>query len=448
MSHFRPAGLGVVFLSVAVPLVWFVPLAADRDPLAVMSQYFGSAALILMGLSQLMATRWRGVEAVFGGLDRVYVLHKWIGIAALALVLLHDTIDAEMRGLTPVPVLEEVAETAGELSLYGFLILVVLSIATFVPYHLWRWTHRFIGGFFALSAFHFVFIAKPFSMGDPLGLYVGAFCFAGLVAYAYTILPLRRSAAERPYKVAGVQHSGGAVIVDLAPQKRGVRHRAGQFAFLRLQVDGLTEPHPFTISSAPDDAGLLRFSIKASGDWTGRLARQVAVGQEAAVEGPYGKFTRDNGSDPQIWIAAGIGVTPFLAWAGALPEKSPQVHWFYCVRSDAEAPHLAEIMAVAEAHPAITLHLAVSSKSGRLSSAAIEQAAGADLRRTQVYFCGPSSMRESLQHDLKGLGLPHSRFHFEEFEMRSGVGLRRLADWLTERFKNQRSNAGSGKAAG
>ena len=102
MSHFRPAGLGVVFLSVAIPLVWFVPLAADRDPLAVMSQYFGSAALILMGLSQLMATRWRGVEAVFGGLDRVYVLHKWIGIAALALVLLHDTIDAEMRGLTPV----------------------------------------------------------------------------------------------------------------------------------------------------------------------------------------------------------------------------------------------------------------------------------------------------------------------------------------------------------
>ena len=113
----------MIAAAVLLPLVWFLPLAGARDPIAVLSQYFGSVALILMGLSQLMATRWPGVETVFGGLDRVYVLHKWLGVGALAMILLHDTIDAEMSGLDPVAFLEEIAETFGELSLYGILIL-------------------------------------------------------------------------------------------------------------------------------------------------------------------------------------------------------------------------------------------------------------------------------------------------------------------------------------
>ena len=58
-----------------------------------------------------------------------------------------------------------------------------------------------MGGFFALSAFHYIFIAKPFSMGSPLGLFVGAFCVIGALAYAYTLLPMRRLTAQRPYNV-------------------------------------------------------------------------------------------------------------------------------------------------------------------------------------------------------------------------------------------------------
>jgi len=41
-----------------------------------LSQYFGSAALIVMAISQLLATRFRVLEVIFGGLDRIYVLHK------------------------------------------------------------------------------------------------------------------------------------------------------------------------------------------------------------------------------------------------------------------------------------------------------------------------------------------------------------------------------------
>ena len=78
----RPLGLLLVAASLAVPIPWFAALAGQHDPIALLSQYFGSAALIVMAISQLLATRFRVLEVIFGGLDRIYVLHKWLGIRA------------------------------------------------------------------------------------------------------------------------------------------------------------------------------------------------------------------------------------------------------------------------------------------------------------------------------------------------------------------------------
>jgi predicted ferric reductase len=169
-------GLILTFGALLTPVIWLPGLAGKHDTVTLFSQYLGMAALIAMALSQVIATRLGFVERVFGGLDRSYILHKWLGIGAMVAILLHDTIDAEMDGLGRETLLSDGAETAGELCLYGLLILVVITIATFIPYHLWRWTHRIMGVFFVMGAFHFLFILKPFTNGDPLGLYVSAFC--------------------------------------------------------------------------------------------------------------------------------------------------------------------------------------------------------------------------------------------------------------------------------
>ena len=158
----RPLGLAMVVLAIAAPLSWLPKIARGRDIIALFSQYLGMSALIAMAISQMIATRVAPVEWIFGGLDRAYVLHKWLGIGALVAILLHDTIDAEMTGLGRDTLLAEAAETAGEIALYGFLILLVVTVATFVLYHLWRWTHRLMGVFFVFGAFHFLFILKPF----------------------------------------------------------------------------------------------------------------------------------------------------------------------------------------------------------------------------------------------------------------------------------------------
>lgn len=94
--------------------------------------------------------------------------------------------------------------------------------------------------------------------------------------------------------------------------------------------------------------------------------------------------------------------------------------------------HLEELTAIADEKPALHLHLIESTVTDRLEAATIVQASGANLPRTHVYFCGPIAMRDSLQQGLSALGLRPSRFHFEHFEIRSGIGIRKLAEALLE----------------
>lgn len=431
----RPFGLLLVAAALAVPVPWFLVMASKHDAIALLSQYFGAAALIVMAISQLLATRMRFLEVIFGGLDRIYVLHKWLGIGALAFILLHDTIDAEIDDLGAETLLVKVAETFGEISLYGILALLVITISTFVPYHLWRLTHRFIGGFYAASAFHFTFILKPFGLTDPAGLYILAFCLMGILAYLYTLLISGKLANAHQYVVDKIEPAGEALAILLTPTGRGMRQEPGQFAFVRFEVDGFTEPHPFTISQAPGGDGRLRFTIKPLGGFTKSLEAAIAPGVKAKVAGPYGRFQRKPGKGPEIWIAVGIGVTPFVAWAEALGAETPPIWLFYCVKSKEQAAHIDTLEAIAAKNPNFTLEIVQSGKDPRLTAGHAAEVVNGAVADAMVAFCGPKPMREALQRDFQSLGLPRWRFHYEEFEIRSGIGLRFMLAWVIERIR-------------
>ena len=426
----RPLGLAIVAAAIAAPLIWLPGIAEGRDGVALFSQYLGMSALIAMAISQSIATRIAPVEWIFGGLDRAYVLHKWLGIGALVAILLHDTIDAEMTGLGRETVLAEVAETAGEIALYGFLILVVITVATFVPYHLWRWTHRLMGLFFVLGAFHFLFILKPFAVGDPLGLYVAAFCVLGIAAYAWRLRPARMG-PSRHYEVAALEKTGNALAITMTPMGRALRYRAGQFAFVSF---GGGEPHPFTISKAPGDDGTIRMTVASLGDFTSRLRESLTVGTAVRVEGSFGRFARPRSRKPEVWIAGGIGITPFVAWAQAMGRPDNPATLVYCVRNEDRAAHLQELLALAHDLPNLTLKLHASEASGRATANTILRAAGLDASNLSIAFCGPEPMRKALSKGFAARGVRVRKIRYEQFEIRSGIGLKALAEYLMDRM--------------
>ncbi len=54
--------------------------------------------------------------------------------------------------------------------------------------------------------------------------------------------------------------------------------------------------------------------IKPLGDYTQQLHQQLQVGHSVRIEGPYGRFDGQGVQErQQVWIAGGVGVTPFIA---------------------------------------------------------------------------------------------------------------------------------------
>jgi predicted ferric reductase len=417
-------GLALIFLTAAFPALQLTPLLDAGNAAGLLSQYLGMAALVLMAWTQILAARIKGFESLFGGLDQMYVLHKWSGITAMLAMLVHSSVDADVAGSVG-GLFSRLAEGLGEVSLYGLLLLSALSVATFIPYHLWKWSHKAMGALFALGALHFIGVAKPFAMTDPAGWYTGAFCAAGLLAYAWTLLPDRFRPSSR-YSISGIEDTGGATAITLRAHGRALKPAAGQFGLVRFTGSGMSEPHPYTFSGIEPD-GQLRVTIKPLGDFTRNIRSALEVGQDVRVQGPFGRF-RLATRKPQVWIAGGIGITPFLTWARALPSDAPTVDLFYCVKSQAEAPHLQEIKQLAGNKPNLNLHLIVSCENQRLTADMISDVMGDALKNTKVSFCGPLPMRASLQKDLRAYGVSRRQFHFENFEFRTGLGMQWLLD--------------------
>lgn len=448
----RPFGLAIIFCVTLIPLYWFIPMANDWDVTPVISQFFGVSALLLMACIQILATRLPILETIFGGLDRIYVLHKWMGISTLAFVMLHDTIDAEIDGVNGGWLLD-LAETLGENSLTALQVLLLISVVMLVPYHWWRQTHKLMGLVNILAVGHFIWIDKPFYNTDPLALYTLTFCLLGVIAYFYTLLntfaprhPLNR---YRPYKLTHIEHTGGATAVTLTPQDKGISFAAGQFAFVTFDNKAIAESHPFTISQAPNKQEQLRFTIKNLGDYTQRLDTHITEGMTVRVQGGFGHFRLRCNKKASVWVAAGIGITPFLAWldelsSGKTPTKNHPIDLFYCIKNPQSAPHLEELKnkvdtLQSDLSKKITLHIIDSSKGTRLSANMIIERTKEQWPNIRVSFCGPKAMRQSLKKDLcekglvrKGLfgkRLSTSSFVYEEFEIRSGVGIEPATKW-------------------
>ncbi|MEP2781484.1 MAG: ferredoxin reductase family protein [Pseudoruegeria sp.] len=422
----RPIGLLIILASCLVPIFGFAQLAQIHPSSPLLGQYLGIVSLIMMALGQFLATRLRLVEWIFGPMDKTYVLHKWLGIVAVITMLLHDNIGAKIKGLGPKGAWDDFGEGLGEQGMNGILILVGLSVALFIPYHWWRLTHRIIGVFFILSVLHFVMIDKPFATTDPLGLYTLAICAIGVASYAYTQVPLRLK-PKSMYTVTDVVTTGGATEITLKPGAKSMRHRAGQFAFFSFQTPDLKEVHPFTISCAPNNDGMLSITVKDLGAYTHALKTKVKNGTSVAVQGPFGRFSPPRGKAPQIWIAAGIGITPYIAMLETRGPEDAPIEMFYTFRGRQNAPHLEALQINAAQRANVTLHLVDTSTADRLTAAHIAQQSNYDVSQSKVLYCGPTALRKALSQDLQKLGVAKRRFHYEEFEIRS-------AFWPLERI--------------
>jgi ferredoxin-NADP reductase len=74
----------------------------------------------------------------------------------------------------------------------------------------------------------------------------------------------------------------------------------------------------------------------------------------ARVHGAFGTFLADRPAAPQLWLAGGIGITPFLALLRAGPVSQPTT-LVYLYRAEGDAAFLPELRELAERDPQLSL---------------------------------------------------------------------------------------------
>jgi len=287
----------------------------------------------------------------------------------------------------------------------------------FGGYERWRALHRTTGLFVAAGFVHGVLDGTPFDGAPVLRWSYVAIGAVGLGFYVYRELLARFFLSLHDYEVDGVREIGkGLLEVALRPIGRPMHFVPGQFAMVYLEAKDGWHRHPFTISSAPHE-GVVRVTIKALGDYTSRLHELIEPGMPAVIGGPHGRFNHRRGTDRQVWIAAGIGVAPFLSWLRALDGQLPhRVDFFYS--ADGEAPFAEEIREIAGRYESLHVHLIDTSVEARLTTERVVATADGDLRRLSVFMCGPNVMLRNFQTQLRQAGVSSSRIHRERFDWR------------------------------
>ncbi len=400
-------------------LLWLVDLLRysgdyPLSSLNIAGEIFSSWAVTVIAINFLMATKAHWIERLFGGLDKMYMIHRRSGIIATSLLILHFIVIPRDPGYT-------IGKPLGFLALVLMLIGIVLSAAPFVkrifPYGRWKITHKLMGVVYLLGVAHVYNVPTLTSELPLVRSYVSAMMFIGVAAWVYKVFLYGLFNRKLQYGVVHIDHyQDDTTKLTLHPLgNRRLDFKAGQFAFLSIPDLGTKEAHPFTLSSHPSDIDLA-VTIKSLGDYTADLQESLQVGAHVSVEGPFGLFDYQTAHfKNQIWLAGGIGITPFLPFLEGLePEYKVTLVW--TVRSAEGAYYKDRIEDLAGKNPHIEFILNISDEEGRFTID--RRFSSSNLKERSVMICGPEAMREAYINQLLEKGVSFRDIHFEEFSFR------------------------------
>ncbi|MGZ6004755.1 MAG: ferredoxin reductase family protein [Candidatus Saccharimonadales bacterium] len=409
----------------------------------------GLVGMIMYALNLVYSTRLKFLERWFGGLNRVYIAHHLLGGLALVMLSLHPFtlalryVQVSMKqaallllpnGLTPISalfktgtaehliVLEQWAVFLGIVAFWGMVGLLLVTFFIKIPYRLWLFTHKFLGAAFFLAGLHVLFVTSDTSKNGALKYYILLMSLIGILAFIYRTLMGSILIRKYRYKVDRVQVVAGNVThMYMSSAEKLLSFKPGQFVFVRFlngKQDKINrEWHPFSISSAPGD-GSLRLSVKGLGDYTNNLVA-IRPGTTAEIEGAYGRFTYTNFKNMnQIWIAGGIGITPFLSMAASLPNDGYKIDLYYSVKTESEVIDWNKLYdtAMSRSGNFRVIPYVGDKQKGFLNADYIEQTSGG-LTGKDFFICGPPPMMKSMRDQLKKKHIPRSAIHSEEFAM-------------------------------
>lgn len=167
----------------------------------------------------------------------------------------------------------------------------------------------------------------------------------------------------------------------------------------------------YSLCGDPEDASVYKIAVRKEADGRGGsrwLHDNVDLGSILHVTAPRNNFPLAANAQRNIFIAGGIGITPFASMVVASKNAGTPFELNYCVRSVDDAPLLKQLLDTCGKDG---LHLWTSSGDDckRFDVTDI----GQPTEGTHIYCCGPNKLVEAVRKSTETW--PEEQVHFEVF---------------------------------
>lgn len=424
--------LAIVILMIVVPVF----ILYSNIPLS-SSFYSGSAIFNTLGkltgliglsafaFSLFLASRFVWLDKLFYGLPKVLNIHRYLGTISFTLIVLHPLFLAAsllpLSSQAPLSIFiywTQISFVFGYLSIIIFMFLIVMTFFWRLRYEKLKSLHSLLAVPLMLGAMHAILIDSDIKRIEALAWYYIILISTSVLFYLARLFLIAYGIKAKSFLVESVTSpSNNTLKIILKPVKKTLACQPGQFVFVSFPDIKKGEEHPFSVAYILPD-GRLAIIAKILGDYTAKLS-SLALGSLAKLDGPYGNFgDRANKNSHQVWIAGGIGITPFISMAKSYvscPSEASQVNIFYVVSSGDDLAEADDLKAMEATCPNFKLTTYISKQEGRFDIAKLSSFVR-DFRTCDFFICGPAGMVEYFVTALRKENVPKSRINIEAFK--------------------------------
>lgn len=408
----------LIWLSVILiplPLIIILNRGLIDTPAHLMAYDFGVFAYVWWLMIIILSTRPRWLTQKVG-MPTLYAIHGSVGILALIAATIH-----RLNSFSMFPLIKETGNIAWYLEIFSMLLAVIFlsgwltdrfqkiaDIKRFMERHLFKhqvtiWLHRLNFLAVGLIWLHVWLIPRLRNVSGFTMLFNG-YTLIAICIYCWWKLKIKRQSQGIVKENTAIGQNIQRIVITL-PKR--VEYHAGDFYFLSFQKQNnrFSEPHPFSVGSAPSEhPNEAIFMIRRLGDFTRQLD-QFIPGTRVRMEGPFGLFDQEitEANGPIVLYGMGAGMVPLLGLAQQYANKK-KIHLLWTGRLAKEDEYQKILRSLADKGVQIEL------KDHRFSKDELKSIFDPnEVQTARLIIVGPSSAVLSTRRILKKIGFKNNQ---------------------------------------
>lgn len=382
-------------------------------------RFFGLVGFLFLSILIISGDTARFFDRFFG-MDRIIKFQRKFALLTVLIVIFHpvffilsngDIFDYLIPNFASLPL------ALGIISFYLILIYEACSILyKRISYQAWQYIHMLEYVLFFFALYHILNLGSDAEDIFVRSLFI-VLSIGVVVGFIYRTYYKMKHRKFKFYVKEVKWETPNVFTLKLKSNKK-INFKPGQFCFLMINKDKLYARHPFTISSSPYD-DTLDFTIKVKGRFT-QIASQLKEGEEVTVDGPFGTFTVEDTKRDLVFIAGGVGITPFMSIIRSRlnSESQQNITLLYASRTEKDIIFKEELESIKEGwfKKVFVLSREPNEKYeyGHIDERIIRKYVK-DINNSIFYICGPEPMKKEIVYILKKLGVKDENIRIESF---------------------------------